>query len=80
MTKHDGLVLVINPSDLNLAAKKQRRVFDANQDARIIQALPEAWSIRASPGTKNNCHPPDLELRTDHNAAGRLHPPRLRIL
>lgn len=34
---HDGLVLVINPSDLNLAAKRQRRVFDANLDADIIE-------------------------------------------
>ena len=33
----DGLVLVINPSDLNLAAKRQRRVFDANLDADIIK-------------------------------------------
>ncbi len=33
----DGLVLVLNPADLNLAAAKERRVFDANLDAAKIR-------------------------------------------
>ena len=32
----DGLVLVLNPADLNLAAANERRVFDANADAEKI--------------------------------------------
>jgi hypothetical protein len=33
----DGLVLVLNPADLNLAAYGERRVFDANSDAAAIK-------------------------------------------
>lgn len=32
----DGLVIVLNPADLNMTASRQRRVFDANADADLI--------------------------------------------
>jgi hypothetical protein len=32
----DGIVVVLNPADLNMTAARQRRVFDANADANLI--------------------------------------------
>ena len=33
----DGAVYVVNPSDINLKAKKERRIFDIDKDRKIIE-------------------------------------------
>jgi hypothetical protein len=48
----DGLVLVLNPADLNLAAARQRRVFDANLDREVIKPYLKLNATQQARGKK----------------------------
>ena len=71
----DGLVLVLNPADLNLSAAGQRRVFDANLDAETIKPYLSLGPSEAPRGKKTIAiHPTwNTERITIQQGAFTLH-------